>query len=348
MWNDAKYLVAYATPVCAAFGLYAGGIWSPAAVYLGFVIIPIMELWIPARKDNIPQSMEQQRNLSRYFDLLLYLNLPFVYTLIAYFVYRVGFTELHMWEIAGMTLSMGVVLGTCGINVAHELGHRTRALDQWIARLLLIPVLYTHFTTEHNLGHHRRVGTYDDPATARLGESLYAFWWRSIFGSLAHAWQLERERLARLGKPFYGISNHLLTGLVLQVLYLAGIWIMAGVTVLFVIFMSAIIAILLLETVNYIEHYGLMRRRLFSGMYETVDVVHSWNSNHELGRIFLYELTRHADHHYRTDRHYQILRHMDGSSQLPTGYPGSMLLALVPGLWKKIMHKRIPAADNPL
>lgn len=341
MWNDLKYLVAYTSPIAAGAGLYFGGIWSPGAVYLGFIIIPIMELVLPARTDNPDPATETQRNTIMFFDWLLYLHVPLVYALIVFFVYRVGFTALSPWEIAGMTLSMGVIIGTYGINVAHELGHRTDKVSEWFSRLLLVPSFYTHFTIEHNYGHHRHVGTYMDPATARKGETLYAFWWRSTSGSFLNAWRLERARLKSKGKLFISPSNQLIWGVLLELAYLVAIVTWAGPLAVLVAVLAGIVGFLLLETVNYIEHYGLVRKQLSSGQYETVDAMHSWNSNHELGRIFLYELTRHADHHYKTNRHYQILRHLDGAPQLPTGYPGSMLLSLVPVLWRRVMHGKI-------
>lgn len=341
MWDEVKYLLAYISPVAAALGLYFGDIWSPGAFYIGFIVIPLLEFFLPARTANVPQDEEEHRNAMKVFDWLLYLHLPIIYGLTVFFVYRIGFTSLQIWEIIGMTLNMGVILGSYGINVAHELGHRTDPVSTWIARLLLVPSLYTHFTIEHNYGHHRHVGTPQDPATARLGESVYAFWWRSVSGSFRNAWHLEKERLVKTNKPFIGSSNQLIWGVTLQLFYVAAIIIVAGWVACVAALGAAVMGFLLLETVNYIEHYGLVRRKLSSGHYETVEAMHSWNSNHELGRIFLYELTRHADHHYRTNRHYQILRHLEGAPQLPLGYPGSMILSLVPSMWRKVMHERI-------
>nr|WP_321539671.1 fatty acid desaturase [Flavobacterium piscinae] len=98
----------------------------------------------------------------------------------------------------------------------------------------------------------------------------------------------------------------------------------------------------MLETINYIEHYGLKRKKLPSGRYERVTEKHSWNSNHILGRIILYELTRHSDHHYKSTKEYQILECHEESPQLPYGYPTSMVLSFIPPLWFSIMNKRIP------
>ncbi len=341
MWEDLKYLVAYTSPLAAALGIYYGGFWSPGAVYLGFVVIPVLEFFLPARTENTPEVAEKQKAESRFFDALLYINVPIVYGLLVFFSYRITATVVSIWEIIGMTASMGVIIGTCAINVAHELGHRTGRFNAWMARLLLVPAFYTHFTIEHNYGHHRNVGTPDDPATARKGEPLYAFWWRSVIGSLRNAWRLEKDRLHREWKKVSPLHHHLVLGLTLQCIYLAAIVIAFGwMTGLFIV-SAGVFGFLLLETVNYIEHYGLMRRSLPTSHYESVEAKHSWNSNHELGRIFLYELTRHADHHYQTNRRYQVLRHLENAPQMPYGYPATLLMALIPPLWRRVMDGRL-------
>jgi alkane 1-monooxygenase len=342
MWNDVKYLLAYMSPLAAALGIWVGGIWSPGALYVGFVAIPVLELFLPASTTNTDAELEKSRGGRAFFDVLLYIHLPLVWGIAGLFAWRVGCTEISWIEALSMTISLGIVLGTNGINVAHEIGHRNGTFNVWVSRLLLVPSFYTHFTIEHNYGHHRFVGTPEDPATARHGESLYAFWWRSTIGSLINAWQLERKRLADGHIPFWSMGNQLIIGVVLEGCYLLVLVLIGGIAALPLVIAAGVIGFLLLETVNYIEHYGLLRRKLPSGQYEPVDAMHSWNSNHELGRIFLYELTRHADHHYHTSRKYQILRHLDGAPQLPTGYPGSMMLALIPVWWRRIMDPRIP------
>ena len=342
MWKDVKYLFAYVSPIAAFIGLYFGGWLSFGSGYVGFILIPVVEFFLPARTDNVESEEEKQRSQRRFFDYLLYLNLPIVLGLCAFYAYRVGLTELTTFEVVAMTINLGIILGTCGINVAHELGHRSNKLEQWISRLLLVPEFYTHFTIEHNYGHHKHVGTPQDPATAKRGEWIYAFWIRSTFGSLINAWKLEAQRLQAIGKPFWGPDNNLLIGLILSMLYLALVYIFAGPAALIGLIFAGIFGFLLLETVNYIEHYALQRKKLDSGRYEPVEGRHSWNSNHELGRIVLYELTRHADHHYKTTRKYQNLRHLDDSPQLPVGYPASLMLALVPPLWRLVMDRRVP------
>ena len=345
MWKDAKYLIAYALPFAAALGLYLQGIWSFLGLFLSFVIIPLAELLIKPNPANLTPLQESSQIKKGFFDWLLYLNVPIVYGLVGYLVYLVAIVGVSTMEIVGMTLSVGIVVGSCGINVGHELGHRDTWYEQFMARLLLTPALYTHFTVEHNYGHHKYVATPADPATARLNEPLYAFWVRSITGAYGHAWVLQRELLDQQGKSFWDIgSNIMLQGSILQVLYLVAIGWVAGPTGVLLAVVTALIGILLLETVNYIEHYGLVRQQLASGRFEPVNPTHSWNSDHEMGRIFLYELTRHSDHHFKSQRKYQVLRHMDESPQLPFGYPTSIILAFIPPLWMRIMNNRALAA----
>jgi alkane 1-monooxygenase len=339
--KDLKYFLAYLLPISAFIGFYFRGPLSGGSVYLAFVIIPLVELFIPGKKDNLPPEEEERRRKSPFFDWLLYANVPILYSLLAYYLYLLSQIQLTHGEVIGLTINMGVVLGAMGINVAHELGHRNKAHERLMAKLMLLPALYMHFTIEHNYGHHRYVGTPEDPATARRGEMLYVFWWRSITQSWLHAWKLEKIRLSRAGRPFLSLENEMIRLHLIEGAYLILLGSLLGPFVLSCAILAALAGIFLLETVNYIEHYGLMRKRLPSGRYEKVERFHSWNSNHELGRIFLYELTRHADHHYKATRKYQVLRHFEESPQLPYGYPASMLLALVPPLWFYMMNRKV-------
>jgi alkane 1-monooxygenase len=154
------------------------------------------------------------------------------------------------------------------------------------------------------------------------------------------AWKLEQKRLKKLKVNFWSLENEMLRFQIIQLALLAFIGFFFGPAVMAYFIASACIGFLLLETVNYIEHYGLSRKRKGKG-YERTLPIHSWNSNHPLGRMMLLELSRHSDHHFLANRKYQTLRHFDESPQMPTGYPGMMLLALVPPLWFKVMHKMI-------
>lgn len=280
------------------------------------------------------------RSRRLFFDWLLYLNAPILFGVLGWYLWTLSTVSLSISEILGLSLSVGIVAGTSGINVAHELGHRTNKIEQLLAQTMLLPSLYQHFFIEHNRGHHKNVATDEDPASARLGENVYHFWKRSVVGGWRSAWALEAERLAKIKRPVYSWSNAMVRYLILQTSWISGIWCILGWKAVVGAFAVAGISFLLLETVNYIEHYGLRRNILSTGHPEPVSPRHSWNSDHELGRILLYELTRHSDHHYKSTRKYQVLRHMDESPQLPFGYPTSILLALIPPIWFRLMHQK--------
>jgi alkane 1-monooxygenase len=248
---------------------------------------------------------------------------------------------LAIYELIGITLSTGIIVGTIGINVAHELGHRVKKYEQTLSKSLLLSALYMHFFIEHNRGHHKNIATEEDPASARFGENLYSFWIRSTVGGYFNAWRLEAERLERRNLPVFSIHNEMLVFQIIQITYLVAVGLIFGWMMIPFAIAIAIVGFLELETVNYIEHYGLRRKKLPSGRYEKVTMHHSWNSNHEMGRLLLYELTRHSDHHYKATRKYQVLRHFDESPQLPYGYPGSMLLSMIPPLWFKVMDRKV-------
>jgi alkane 1-monooxygenase len=338
---DIKYLFAYLGPFLVYLGIYLGGLYTYAGFAFAFFLVPIVEWIMPVRTSNV-RAQSSGRSIHLFFDWLLYLNLPIVYGMVIFYLYAITNPEISTFEMVGMTLSVGIFIGASGINVAHELGHRPGMLDRWLAKLLLIPALYQHFYIEHNLGHHRYVATRDDPATARYGEPLYQFWWRSTGRGLISAWYLEVQRLKKADVGVFTLSNQMVQFAAIQIAYLVCVALFFGWQGLAGAFAVAIIGFLMLESINYIEHYGLLRQKNDRGIYEKVSVKHSWNSNHDMGRILLYELTRHADHHYKASTKYQMLRHMEESPQLPTGYPGCIILAMIPPLWFAVMNRRVP------
>jgi len=342
--RDWKYLIAYIAPLAALAGLLWRGPWSFGSIYVAFVLIPVVEQFLPKSDRNLSRDEEAVKTNMRLFDILLYLNIPILYGLVAGYFYVLTHVELATYELVGLTCNIGLILGTCGINVGHELGHRTRKYEQTMAKLLLLPPLYMHFFIEHNRGHHKNVATPEDPASAYRGQTVYAFWLRSVVGGYLNAWKLEAERLRRRELPVLSLHNEMLRFQLIQLAYLAAIAFLWGWSMLPYALAIAAFGFLLLESVNYIEHYGLRRREMGNGRYEKVGPQHSWNSDHELGRIFLYELTRHSDHHYKASRKYQVLRHFDRSPQLPWGYPASILMSLVPPLWFAVMHPRLEEA----
>ena len=337
MFRDLKYLLAYITPIFAYAGMEMGGIWSFGAAYWAFILIPLIELFVPASAKNETEEFYKKR-LSWFFDLLLYSNVLIVYFLL-FQSFQLWSTPLTSLESIGLIINMGVVLGSLGINVAHELGHRDTIYEKIMAWMLLLPSSYLHFYIEHNLGHHKHVGTPEDPSTARLGESIYAFWFRSFRMTYIGAWRIETKRVSQSS----WWKNKMIYFTAIQFVYWLAIFLLFSWQVLVFAVIVGLVGALLLESVNYIEHYGLLRSKKSNDRYEAVQTKHSWNSNHELGRIVLYELVRHSDHHTKSTRKYQNLRSVDNSPQLPSGYPGMILLAHIPFLWFRIMNKRIPS-----
>jgi alkane 1-monooxygenase len=335
-----KFSLAYLTPLIVLFSLNTENIGAYTAVFVLFVMIPLIELFTKGSTNNLSKIEEELAKENKVYDWMLYGLVPLQYLILIYFLVQVSNESLSLSYKIGATTAYGMACGILGINAAHELGHRPTKHEQLMSKLLLLSTLYMHFFIEHNRGHHKHVSTDLDPASSRYGETVYAFYGRTIFGSYRSAWQLEAERLKKKQLPFWSLKNEMLNFQLIQLILILLIGLVFGLTTLLFFIVGAFIGILLLETVNYIEHYGL-RRKQKGESYERTMPIHSWNSNHPLGRLILLELSRHSDHHYMASRKYQILRHFDESPQMPTGYPGMLLLSLVPPLWFKVMHKRI-------
>ena len=342
-----KYLLAYSIPIVGIIGIYYGGIWSYTALLFAFVILPILELLMPVDKKNYTEIEVSKRLKNILFDVMLYLNVPIVYGSIVFTLYKITHVDLSLFEIIGMTISLGIILGANGINVAHELGHRANLLERILGKFLLIPSHYTHFFIEHNHGHHLHVSTPEDPSTAKYNQNLYAFWYQTVTGTYTKAWQIQKNLNQIENRSWFAVKSDMFWFTIIQISYLLLIYYFFGNVGFIVALMAGIVGLLLLETINYIEHYGLKRNQLASGRFERVSEKHSWNSNHVLGRIMLYELTRHSDHHYKSQKKYQILEYHDASPQMPYGYPTSIVLSFFPPLWFAVMNKRIPLEMKP-
>ncbi len=219
--KSAKYLTAYLIPAFCIWGLLSGGALSWATVIFAFGLIPFADQFMPQDTSNLGRTEREDRLSAKVFDWLLYLNLPIVYGIIGLFIYKLNTEVYSTNEFIGQILSVGIVLGTCGINVGHELGHRSNKWDQRISKLLLLPELYQHFFIEHNRGHHKNVATPLDPASARKGELLYTFWFRSLWGSYKSAWALEAESLKRQKLPFWSFHNEMIRFSIQTVIYVA-------------------------------------------------------------------------------------------------------------------------------
>ncbi len=341
MARKLKYILIFLIPYCAYKSFYSYEIKSFWLVLFAFVVIPLLELFLKPDEKNLSKIEEEIAKEDIYYDILVYLIVPIHYSLLLLYLFRLQTDGLSLFTITGYIFCMGTLNGIFGINVAHELGHRVKPFERFLAKMLLLSTLYMHFYIEHNRGHHKNVSTPHDPASSRKNESVYAFWFRSILFSYLSAWKIEIQRLKNKNLPFWSFENEMLRFQILQITFVLAIYFLTNGFVTLCFIASSIIGWLLLETVNYIEHYGLTRKEIKPNIYERVMPHHSWNSNHILGRIFLFELSRHSDHHYKASRKYQILQHHDNAPQMPTGYPGMMILSLIPPLWFYVMNKQI-------
>ena len=335
-----KYFLALTVPLLAYISFNGTGIITYAPMIEAFLLIPILELFFKPNSNNLSNAEEEMAKEDKSYDMVLYLLVPVIYFLLWEFLISMRET-LTFSDRLGRILSMGLVCGGYGINVAHELGHRNNKFEQFLSKTLLLSSLYMHFFIEHNRGHHKRVSTKEDPSSARYGENIFSFWIRSVFTGYISAWNIEFSRLKRLKKFKFSLENEMLRFQIIQVLFVSSIYFVYGTQITIYFLFAAVMGFLLLETVNYIEHYGLQRKININGKYERVQPFHSWNSNHPVGRIMLFELSRHSDHHFNASRKYQILKNHDNSPEMPTGYPGMMILSLIPPLWFYIMNKRI-------
>ena len=329
-----RYLLSLLLPASIYAGLLSQGFWSFAALGFAFGLVPVLESVLPAFSANLSEAQRAERLSQPWYDLLVLAQIPLHLGAIGLFLRVVPEDRAtgDLLSLVGHISALGVSCGSLAINVAHELGHRPNATYQRLAQGLLVTTLYGQFFIDHNLGHHKNVATPEDASTARYGEVLYAFWLRSIAGVWRTAWRLKPGLMASL--------------FALELTYLAAVFVWAP-SALLPLLLAALMGVVLLETVNYIEHYGLLRQKVSVHRYENAQPEHSWNSNHPLGRFMLFELTRHSDHYAHPYKPYPVLDHFDEAPQMPAGYPAMMVLAALPPLWFRVMNPRLkPVTSN--
>jgi alkane 1-monooxygenase len=347
-WRDGKryaWLLGLAVPLAPflAWGwVEATGVelfWFLGPV-LVFGVFPLLDVAIGMDATNPPDSVLKWLERDRYYRWCTYAFIPIQYAglVLACWLWSSG--ELSAIGSIGLAMTMGMVSGIA-INTAHELGHKRASSERWLSKVALAQSAYGHFFIEHNRGHHVRVATPEDPASARLGESFWAFLPRTVSGSVRSAWGIERERLARGGHSVWSWRNDVLQAWAMTVALFGVLTAIFGLVVLPYLLVQAAIGFSLLEVVNYLEHYGLLRQKREDGRYERCLPEHSWNSNNVASNVLLYHLQRHSDHHANPTRRYQALRHVDEAPQLPTGYAGMIVLAWVPPLWRRTMDRRL-------
>jgi len=337
MIKDLKYLMSYSIALFAFIGISLGGFYNYLAVFFTFVFIPVLEIIVKKSDEKYSDEEKKNRNLDPFFDLLLYLNIPIVFGIFFFSLEKLALAS-SVYDIIGIILSASIVMATNGINVGHELGHRKSLIARTCSKLLYLPCQYMHFYIEHNFGHHINVATPEDPATARYKQTVYSFWITSVIRTYVSAWEIQLKLLKVSKRSFFSIKNDMVFYTFFQLLFLVFIYYNFGLYLTLLSILMSVVSFLFLETINYVEHYGLLRKKEPSGRYERVKPHHSWNSNHTIGRIVLYELTRHSDHHFKSSKKYQVLESLDECPHLPHGYPTSILLSLIPPLWFSIMN----------
>ena len=341
-----RYLIAYTIPALVFWTMFQGGAITWLPVLYVFIVIPLADFIVGRDESNLTVEAEAKAKASKIYTLILWMFIPVQFGLIFTLGYLYVQEYLAGFALMGAMLSIALSNGGIGITIANELIHRSNKFEQLLGRILLLSVLYMHFAIEHVRGHHATVATEEDPASAKKGQSFYAFLFPGIYGQFISAWQLESERLAKFKQSKLSLNNEMIQFMIVQSAFSFLIFYLFGFEYLILFLIVAFLSFSLLEVVNYLEHYGLERQKKSNGRYEKVTHHHSWNSDHILSRMFLFELTRHSDHHAVASRKYQILRTFDDSPQLPTGYPGMILLALIPPLWFKVMDPLIDKSHS--
>lgn len=352
-WRDSKrylWLCGLAMPVIpfVAVGLHAAtgwGVWLWLGPIVILGIVPLIDWAAGLDPSNPPDDVIKRLEQDRYYRWLTFCFLPIQYAGFALAFWYIATADLNTLGRVGLAVTVGFI-GGLGINTAHELGHKKESHERWLSKIALAQTFYGHFYIEHNRGHHVRVATPVDPASSRVGESFYRFWPRTVVGSLANAWHLEQRRYARRQQHPFRIGNDVLNALLMSVALWAVMVVWLGPSILPFLVIQAVVGITLLEAVNYLEHYGMLRQIVGvpgKERYERVEPRHSWNSNNMATNVLLYHLQRHSDHHANPTRRYQALRDEKEAPALPTGYAGMILLALVPPLWNRVMDPRVAA-----
>lgn len=313
-----------------------------------FVLVPLMDYVISTDKSNVPAQAVNAVALEYFYKFVTFFWVYVQLGVLIWAFFAVSTVSFNWWEWLAFVSGTALMTGGIGITVAHELGHKSEKIEQFYSKVLLMTVCYMHFIIEHNRGHHVRVATPDDPATSRFGESFYRFWIRSVKDGYLSAWDLEAERLRKKGISVWSLQNQMVQfaiwPLVFVGLAFAGfsVWIdrlVWEIPVFF--FVQSLLGFSLLEIVNYLEHYGMERKKSANGTYEKVTPIHSWNASHIVSNFLLFQLQRHSDHHAFAYKRYQVLNHYDESPQLPAGYSAMIIVALFPPLWFSLMNPRL-------
>ena len=313
-----------------------------------FVFIPVLDMLIGEDPYNPTQAMLDDMEQDSYYRLLLFMSIPVYYASFFFAAWFVGTQEIAWWALIVFALGLGT-LNSVSLVIGHELGHKHNKWDQIAAKIVIAMVGYGHFTLEHNRGHHVWVSTPEDPASSRLGESIYQFLLREIPSTFVRGLSFERARLNKKGYGFWNWRNDILQGYAITLGIAAVLIGLFGPIMIVFLIVHHMFGWYGLTQANYVEHYGLKRRKLDNGKYEACEPRHSWNTNHIVSNLISFHLQRHSDHHSNPQRPYQVLRNFPDLPTLPSGYPGCFGLAAIPPLWFRVMDPKVMAwADGDM
>lgn len=341
------WLLSQVWPAAPIIGIYFASTTGWSVFYwftliLWYGVIPLLDLALGTDPNNPPDSAVPTLEQDRYYRILTFLTVPMHYLSLVVAAWHIGTGGLSVLDMLGLSLSLGIVNGLA-INTGHELGHKKPVLEKWLAKIVLAVVGYGHFFLEHNKSHHKDVATPADPASSRMGETIYQFVLREIPGAWRRAWSLEKDRLARKGLSVWHWHNEVLQPMVITLVLFGTLIALFGWIMIPFLIISSAFGWWQLTSANYIEHYGLLRQKLENGRYERCQPYHSWNSNHIASNIILFHLQRHSDHHAHPTRRYQSLRDFNGLPELPSGYPFMFLIAMIPPIWFRVMDRKVLA-----
>ena len=337
-------------PGLCALALLSGGseFWAFIPLLFYYVGVPLLDTIVGEDDSNPPEEVVEKLSADNFYRVLLHLTVPVFYFSFLSSAIAAGTLSLSLPAFVALALGAGIASGA-GLTVGHELGHKQSWVDRLSARLVLAVTGYAHFSIEHNQGHHKEVATPEDPASARFNESVFAFALREIPGAANRGWALEAKRLEKRGINLWSWRNELLQGYALTLAIAAILVFLLGWIMLPFLILHHLFGWYQLTMANYVEHYGLKRDRKENGRYAPCEPRHSWNTNHIVSNLMLFHLQRHSDHHANPIRPYQALRDFAELPRLPSGYPGSFLLALIPPLWFRTMNPKVMAwADGDM
>ncbi|MEM8770283.1 MAG: alkane 1-monooxygenase [Pseudomonadota bacterium] len=346
----APFIISAITPLTVAGYFLTGGnaLATLFPLTYFFVFVPLLDAIVGEDTHNPPEAVVPAMSKDRYYARLLYITVGLNYVSFILSVWLVGTQSLPVWSLIGLAYGVGLLHGNV-LNIGHELGHKNDAFDQFIAKISNAMVGYGHFCIEHNRGHHVWVSTPEDPASARMGESVYSFALRELPGTFMRGWEQETIRLRRKGLPVWSFHNDILQGYAIGVALVAAATAIFGWVVLPFILLHHFVVWYSLTQANYVEHYGLLRQKKENGKYEPCQPHHSWNTNHIVSNLLSFHLQRHSDHHANPQRPYQALRDFPDLPRLPSGYPGCFGLAAIPPLWFRVMDPKVIAwADGDI